>query len=161
MAGSKFNLPSSLRGGGKGADNATNAMSVEEHRTRRAELDASAKMESARLGVVMQSLEVVTKGLDVIKSYQQLQQTKAEWQGRITVAELELKQAGLELAALQEKNAPVKERLEQARHVQQRVLGLFDTLMQEAQDPAISRQEKQHLTTQLLQLTTDLVALAK
>lgn len=159
MAGSKFNLPSSLRSGASGTDKASEALQIERLRTEKAGLDAYAKVESARLGVATQTLEVVKKGLEVVESYHRLQTTKAEWQGRIEVAELELKKVGAELVAPQEKNAPIREQLEQTGRIQQRVLKLFDTLMAQAEDPAISMEDKQNLTTKLLDLTKNLVSL--
>mgnify|MGYP000421301345 CR=1 FL=1 len=158
MAGSKFNLPSALRGKSH-ADAPSAALDIEGHRTRRSELESYAKVESARLGVAMQALEVVKKGLEVLASYNELQTTRAEWAGRVEVASQHLAVAATELETAREKNAPITEKLAQARESQKRVLELFDALMAESQNPAISKEDKQQLTTQLLQLSSTLVDL--
>jgi hypothetical protein len=160
MTGSKLKLPTGLRGSSQ-ASVTPATLDIEGHRTRRAELDNYGKVETARLGVAIQALEVVKKGLEVLATYNELQSTRAEWAGRVEVASQSLAMAQVGLATAREKNAPIAEQLAQSRESQKRVLELFDTLMAEAQNPVISREDKQQLTSQLLQLSGTLVDLRK
>ena len=159
MAGSKFNLPSSLRKDASGTT-ASEALQIEQLRTERAGIDANAKIQNARLGVAMQVLDVVKKGLEVVEAFYHLQATTAQWQGRIEVAELELKKAATELEVMMGKNVPIREQLEQSRRTQDYMLILFDDLMAQAQEPGVERADKQRLTNNLLQLSQQLVALS-
>ena len=160
MTGSKLKLPTGLRGTGQ-ANASPATLDIEGHRTRRAELDNYGKIETARLGVAMQALEVVKKGLEVLATYNELQSTRAEWAGRVEVASQSLAIAQVGLNTARENNAPIVEQLAQSRESQKRVLELFDTLMAEAQNPVISREDKQQITGQLLQLSGTLVDLRK
>lgn len=161
MAGSKLILPTNLRGAGNAgiSDTVSADLQTEAHKTRRAELDSFAKVETARLNVAMQALDVVKAGLDVLQSYNALQATRAEWSGRVEVADRELAVALAELETARVKNAPLAAGLEQSRESQKRVLALFDTLMDAAQDAQVSREDKQKITGLLLELSDKLVAL--
>lgn len=160
MTGSKLKLPAGLRGTGQ-ANGSPATLDIEGHRTRRTELDNYGKVETARLGVAVQALEVVKKGFEVLATYNELQSARAEWAGRVEVANKSLEMAQIGLDTARENNAPVSEQLAQSRESQKRVLELFDTLMDAAQHPLISREDKQQITSQLLQLSGTLVSLRK
>lgn len=160
MTSSKLKLPTGLRGTAQ-ANASSATLDIEEHRTRRAELDNYGKIETARLGVAMQALEVVKKGLEVLSTYNELQSTRAEWAGRVEVASQSLAMAQVSLNTARENNVPIIEQLAQSRESQKRVLELFDTLMVDAQNPIISTEHKQQITGQLLQLSGTLVGLRK
>jgi len=163
MTNSKLILPTNLRGAGSTGASAGDAVSAalqtEAHKTRRTELESFAKVETARLNVAMQALDVVKAGLNVLQSYNTLQATRAEWRGRVEVADRELAIALAALETARVKNAPLVAELEQSRESQKRVLALFDALMEAAQDAQVSREDKQKITGQLLDLSGKLVEL--
>lgn len=157
MCASKLRLPTNL----KPKQSSSSTMSADEHRTRRTEIESSAKMELGRMNVAMHALDVVKQGLRVFESYNELQSVKAEWQGRIDVASIEYNKALAELETARVNNTPIMEALADARAVQRSVLALYDKLLTDLEHPAISRDDKLQLTDTMLKLTSELVALRK
>ncbi|WP_373991693.1 hypothetical protein [Duganella sp. BuS-21] len=156
MSASKLKLPTSL-GTKRGAS--SNTSGAADHRTRQVEMETNAKLELGRMNVTMHALDVVKQALQVLQSYNELQSVKAEWQGRIEVADREYAKAVIGLEKARVDAAPQLEALANARAVQQRILELYDRLLLDAQNPAISLADKTQITNKLLQLTDNLVAL--
>lgn len=155
MCASKLKLPESLTANrGSGAS----PLSEQEHLTRRAELAADTKLASAKMELMGQALGVIKQGLQVLQSYNELQSTYAEWQGRVQVAEAAYRAALAELDTAQAKQATEMQRLKLMEEAQKRVLALFDDLLAASRHPAIEEDKRRHLTATMLQLSSDLTA---
>lgn len=155
MCASKLKLPESLttrRGFG------TSSVSEQEHLTRRAEIAGNTKIATARMELVGQALDVVKQGMRVLQSYNELQSTCVEWQGRVEVADIAYRTALAELETAQAKQVPEMQRLKLVEKAQQPVLELFNDMLAEAKNPAIGQDERRRLTASMLQLSSELMA---
>lgn len=127
----------------------------------RASIEASSKVEVARLQVCKEALSVINGISEVWKSRNQLKSTVAEWQGRITQAEIEVRKVELNLAEAQEKNKVREEELSQSRNLLDRILELFDFSMAELKSLDCSAEDKVRLRRELLEISDRLVQLKK
>lgn len=155
MCASKLKLPESLTSRRRSE---TTSMSEQEHLTRRAEIAGNTKMATARMELVGQALDVVKQGLRVLQSYNELQSTCVEWQGRVQVADSAYRTALAEFDTARVKHIPEMQRLKLVEKAQQPVLELFNDMLAEAKNPAIGEDERCRLTASMLQLSSDLMA---
>ena len=126
-----------------------------------AKIEANAKVEVAKLQVWQEAI-AATRGLfKVFESYNELQSTRAEWEGRINVAETTLKKAETDLQTAQEENKPRLEELNQSREALTRLLSLFDDVMKEIKNANLSDEVKIEARQYLLQLSDKIVQLKK
>jgi len=127
----------------------------------RADIDASAKVEVARLQVVKEAIAATKAFFDVLKSHNELESTRAEWAGRVNVAETAVQNAEVDLETAQEQNKVRREELEQSRETQTRLLSLFDEVMKQVKDADLSEEVRKEARQYLLQLSDRIVQLKK
>lgn len=162
MTNDKFKMPegafSAAREQAKKGDPAP--VQTESIKTERAGIEASGRVEVAKLAVAQEAIKSVTAFLDVVKSSNQVKTTVAEWQGRITQAEISVKKAKVELDKEIEKNSVRKEELDQSRESLKRLLEAFDFVMEglKSGEAGLSDKENRQL---LLELSGYLVQMKK
>ncbi|MBC7190769.1 hypothetical protein [Marinobacter sp.] len=152
-------LLSRVSAGGRSAS--SDAQQIEALKTERASIEAGAKTEVARLQVAKEAIEAFKAGFEVIKSHNQLKSTIAEWQGRVTQAEIEVKKAEVSLQTARENNHILAEELVQSRDLMDRILELFDFTMAELKNSDCSKDEKTKLRRELLEIADRLVKFKK
>lgn len=130
-------------------------------RTQRASIDAGAKVEAARLQVAKEAITATKAFFEVLKSHNELETTRAEWEGRVTAAEIAVQQAQVELDTVREKNQLRQEELRQAKEAQDRLLELFDDVMHELKAARLGVESKAKSREYLLQLSDKLVKLKR
>jgi hypothetical protein len=130
-------------------------------KTKRAGIDASAKVEVARLEVAKEAIAATKAFFDVMKSHNELQATRAEWEGRVTEAETAVQKAHVDLETAQETNKPKMEELQQSREAQTRLLSLFDEVMKQVTDADLGEEVRKEARQYLLQLSDRIVQLKK
>lgn len=139
----------------------SNANMTEMLKNERASIEASSKVEVARLQVCKEALSVVNGISEVWKSRNQFNSTVAEWQGRITQAEVEVRKAEINLTVARENNKVREEELAQSRKLLDRILELFDFCMVELKSLDCSAEDKAKLRRELLEISDRLVQLKK
>ena len=130
-------------------------------KTRRAKIDADAKVEVAKLQVLQEAIAATKGFFKVIESHKELQATQAEWKGRIIVAENSVKKAEIDLQAAQEHNKLQMEELNLSREALAPLLSLFDDGMKVIKDANLSDDAKNEARQYLLQLAELIVQLKK
>ncbi|MBK6847125.1 MAG: hypothetical protein IPG96_06120 [Proteobacteria bacterium] len=130
-------------------------------KTQRAGIEGAAKVEVARLQVAQEAIAATRALFEVFKSHNELQATRAEWEGRVSAAEAAVRKAAVDLETAQEQNKPRLEELDQSREVQQRLLALFDEVMKQATHADLSEETKKEARQYLLQLSDRIVQLRK
>ncbi|MCB9610829.1 MAG: hypothetical protein H6722_00015 [Sandaracinus sp.] len=128
-------------------------------RTKRAGIEAGAKVEVARLQVAREAIAATKAFLDVLRSHNELAATRVEWEGRVKVAEDAVKQAEAELNVAAENNKPRLAELEQSKAALDRLLTLFDEVMREAGSSDLSAETKAAHRRYLLDLSDRIVKL--
>jgi hypothetical protein len=158
MADNKLKLPTSVP---TGTPVLSETVQTELLKTQRANIDAGARVEVARLQVAKEAITATKAFFEVLKSYNELEATRAEWEGRVTTAETAVQQAQVELDTAREKNQPRMEELRQAKEAQDRLLELFDDVMAELKNATLGDQSKAKSREYLLQLSDLLVKLKR
>lgn len=163
MSDDKLKLPTSLTKTGAPVTESpvSDGVRTEMLKTQRAGIDASAKVEVARLQVAKEAIAATKAFFDVLKSHNELQATRAEWEGRVTEAETAVKKAQVDLETAQESNKPKMEELEQSREAQTRLLSLFDEVLKQVTDADLSDEVRKEARQYLLQLSDRIVQLKK
>lgn len=163
MSYNKLKLPTSITK--SGVPNieppVSDGLSTEMLKIQRAGIDASAKVEVAKLQVAKGAIAATKAFFDVLKSHNELQATRAEWEGRITEAETAMQKAEVDLKTAQENNKPKMEELQQSREVQTRLLSLFDEVMKQVTDADLGEEMRKEVRQYLLQLSDRIVQLKK
>lgn len=134
---------------------------IEVLKNERATIEANSKVQVAQLQVMKEAIEAFKSVSEVIKSHNQVKATEAEWQGRITQAELEIRKAEVGLQIARESNQLKAEELAQSRDLINRLLDLFDMTMQELMRVDCSKNERAELRAELLRISDQLVLLKK
>jgi hypothetical protein len=137
----------------------SDALKSEMLKTRRAGIDAGAKVEVARLQVAKEAITALKAFADLRKSFNDLEGTRIEWEGRIATAETAVEKAQVDLKTAQEKNQPRMEELRQAKEAQKRILELFDDAMAELREAGLEGDAKTKGREYLLRLSEQLVKL--
>lgn len=158
MSNDKLKLPNSLP---QKSPQVPEAVQEEILKTQRAGIDAGAKVEIARLQVAKEAITAIKAFFEVIKSKNELEATRTEWEGRVSAAETAVKQAEVELETVREKNLLGMEELRQAKEVQDRLLGLFDEVMHELASADLDEESKAKSRQYLLQLSDHIVKLKR
>ena len=127
----------------------------------RAGIDASAKVDVAKLQVAKEAIVATRAFFEVLKSYNELQSTRTEWEGRVDVAATAVQKAEVELQQTQEQNKSRMEELKQSGEAMERLLSLFDDVMKEVTDADLSDDLKKESRQFLLQLSDRIVQLKK
>lgn len=161
MSRSKLNIPEELLAKAVAQNNNnTDISKIEILKNERAVLEANSKVEIAKLQVAKEAMGVVKGLFDVMKSNNQLKSTVAEWQGRITQAELDIRKAELDLHVARENNHVRSEEIALSRDTLNRLLLIFDSTMEEL-NHVESQELKAELRSYLLELSDKLVQLRK
>lgn len=126
-----------------------------------AKIEANAKVEVAKLQVWKEAIAATRGCLKVLESYNELQSTRSEWEGRVRVAETAAKEAETNLLIAREQNKPQLEALEQSRKEQERLLSLFDEIMKRVTNADLSDDIKKEALQHLLNLSDKIVQLKK
>ena len=137
----------------------SDALKAEVLKNQRAGIDAGAKVEVARLQVAKEAVQAFKGFLELRKSFNDLEGTRIEWEGRVATAETAVQQAQVQLETARAKNQPRMEELRQAKEAQQRTLELFDSVMAELRDADVSHEQKAKNRAFLLSLSEILVKL--
>ena len=130
-------------------------------KTQRAAIEADAKVEVGRLQVAKEAISAVRSICEVFKSYNELESTRVEWEGRVIAAETGLRKAQVDLEKAREKNMLRKEELRQTDEALSRVLELFDEVLVETRNPELSEESKREARKYLLELSAHIVKLKK
>jgi len=133
----------------------------ESAKTLRTRLETQSKVEVAKLQVAKEAIAATKSFFEVLKSYNELQATRAEWEGRVTAAETAVQKAQVDLETAQENNKPKMGELEQSLEAQTRLLSLFDEVMKEVTDADLSDDVRKEARQYLLQLSDRIVQLKK
>lgn len=157
MANSKLKLPTR----GTGMPPVTDVPAAEDSKIRLEQIKADSAKEAGRLQVIKESIGLLRSVLDVMKSHQQIQTTRTEWEGRVNQAELQVRQAENELRQEEHKTARHLEELQVIRDTQIRLLDLFDQVMAEMSGGNIDAESKRESRQYLLRLAEKLVQLKK
>ena len=144
-----------------GSSASSDAHQIEALKTERANIEAGAKTEGARLQVMKESIATLKTGFEVIKSHNQLKSTIAEWQGRITQAEIDVKKAEINLQTARENNHVRAEELAQSRKLMEPFLELFDMTMAELKSSGCSKDDQAKLRRELLEVADRLMQFKK
>ena len=158
MSDDKLKLPTTLP---VSTPELSEAVQTEVLKTQRASIDAGAKVEVARLQVAKEAITATKTFFELPKSYNELEATRAEWEGRVTVAKTAVQQAQVELDTVREKNQPRMEELRQAKEVQDRLLENYDDVMSELKAASLGEESKAKSREYLLQLSDMLVKLKR
>lgn len=163
MSDDKLKLPTSTTKSSAPATESplSDDVKTEMLKSQRAGIDASAKVEVARLQVAKEAIAATKTFFDVLKSHNELQATRAEWEGRVTEVETAVKKAQVDLGTAQESNKPRMEELQQSREAQNRMLSLFDEVMKQLMDANLSEEVRKEARQFLLQLSDRIVQLKK
>lgn len=128
-------------------------------RTQRANIEAGAKVEVARLQVAQEAIAATRAFFDVLRSANELEATRVEWEGRVKTAEEAVKKAEADLKVAAENNRPRLVELEQSKAALDHFLKLFDEVMREASAPDLSPEVKAAHRQYLLNLGDQIVKL--
>ena len=166
MPDKKLNLPSEIiKNAGKAG--ASQALPVVDtgiqaaSKIAQAKNEANAKVEVAKLQVWKEAF-AATRGLfKVFESHNQLQSTRAEWEGRVRVAETAVKEAETNLLIAREQNKSQLEALGQSREKLTLLSSLFNDVMKEIKDGNLSDDAKKEARQYLLELSDKIVHLKK
>ena len=158
MPNDKLKLPTSLP---QKSPQVSEVVQTEILKTQRADIDAGSKVEIARLQVAKEAITVAKAFFQVLKSRNELETTRLEWEGRVSAAETAVKQAEVELETVREKSRLGMEELRQAQEVQDRLLGLFDDVMRELASADLDEESKAESRQYLLQLSDHIVKLKR
>ena len=163
MSDKKMKLPNDLvkTPGTVGDSPVSDGERTEVLKTQRAGIDASAKVEVARLQVAKEAIVATKAFFEMLKSHNELQSTCAEWEGRVNAAETAVKKAEVDLQTAQEQNKPRMDELEQSREAQKRLLSLFDEVMKQVTDGDLGEEVRKEARQYLLQLSDRIVQLKK
>jgi hypothetical protein len=163
MSNNKLKLPTSITKSGASdtAPPVSDGVRTEILKTQRVGIRASAKVEVARLQVAKEIIAATKAFFDVLKSHNELQATRAEWEGRVTEAEAAVQKAQVDLKTAQEHNKPRMEELEQSGNALSRLLLLFDEVMKEVKDANLSEEMRKEAKQYLLELSERIVQLKK
>jgi hypothetical protein len=130
-------------------------------KTQRAGIDAGAKVEVARLQVAKEAITATKAFFDVLRSHNELEATRIEWEGRVSAAETSVRKAEVDLVTEREKNQPRLEELRQTKKAQDRLLALFDDVMKELTAADLGDDSKAKSRQYLLQLSDLIVKLKR
>ena len=158
MPNDKLKLPTSLP---QKSPQVSEVVQTEILKTQRADIDADSKVEIARLQVAKEAITATKTFFQVLKSRNELETTRIKWEGRVSVAETAVKQAEVELETVREKSRLGMEELQQAKEVQDRLLGLFDDVMRELASANLDEEGKAKRRQYLLQLSDHIVKLKR
>ena len=158
MPNDKLKLPTSLP---QKSPQVSEVVQAEILKTQRADIDAGSKVEIARLQVAKEAITATKTFFQVLKSRNELETTRIKWEGRVSVAETAVKQAEVELETVREKSRLGMEELQQAKEVQDRLLGLFDDVMRELASANLDEEGKAKRRQYLLQLSDHIVKLKR
>ena len=158
MSNDKLKLPTSLP---QKSPQVSEVVQTETLKKQRAGIDAGSKVEIARLQVAKEAITATKTLFEVLKSYNELETTRIEWEGRVSAAETAVKQAEVKLETVREKSQLGMEELRQAKEVQDRLLGLFDDVMRELASAALDEESKAKSRQYLLQLSDHIVKLKR
>lgn len=150
-------MPSSVSSGGE----ISSTVQAETIKTRRAEIDAGARVESAKLAVAQEAIKMVSTFLETAQSFNKYKSTVAEWQGRITQGELAVEKARIELAISTDQGDVKREELALDRAVVSKLLELFDEIFSEIKSGDSGLAEKAETRKFLLELSDRMVLLRK
>lgn len=137
------------------------ALQTEVLKTERASIDAGAKVAVARLQIAKEAITATKALFELLKSHNELEVARTEWEGRVTAAETAVQQATVELYTVREKNQPRREELHLAKEAQERLLELFDDVMGELKAASLGEESKAKSREYLLQLSDMLVKLER
>jgi hypothetical protein len=158
MANDKLKLPTGVT---PDSPALSETIQAEILKTKRTSIDAGAKVEVAKLEVAKEGLIAVRSLFEVLKSHNDLQATRAEWEGRIATAETAVRKAEVDLETAREKNLPRMQELQQSKAAQDRVLQLFDNVMGELTSADLSSEGRAATIETLLEISDKLVQLRK
>ena len=158
MPNDKLKLPTSLP---QKSPQVSEVVQTEILKTQRADIDAGSRVEIARLQVAKEAITAAKAFFQVLKSRNELETTRLEWEGRVSAAETAVKQAEVELETVREKSRLGMEELRQAQEVQDRLLGLFDDVMRELASADLDEKSKAESRQYLLQLSDHIVKLKR
>ena len=158
MPNDKLKLPTSLP---QKSPQVSEVVQTEILKTQRADIDADSKVEIARLQVAKEAITATKTFFQVLKSRNELETTRIKWEGRVSVAETAVKQAEVKLETVREKSRLGMEELQQAKEVQDRLLGLFDDVMRELASANLDEEGKAKRRQYLLQLSDHIVKLKR
>jgi hypothetical protein len=162
MSNGKLKLPNSFPVSlPAGETDIPSACSAEMLKTQRAGIEANAKIETARLQVAQEAISMVKSFFDVLKSHNELEATRIEWEGRVNTEENALRKALVNLESTKEQNFTRREELNQSRASLNRLLSLFDDVREETSKAEISEETKNAQRQFLLQLSDKIVQLRK
>ena len=113
-------------------------------------IKAGSAREQGALEVAKESLRVVTSFLDVMKSNQQLQAKRVEWESRVAEAQKNVDKAEVELK--REAQVTAQHRVNADRYLEalRPLVDAFDDIMKEMSDPAIDAESRKEYRKELL-----------
>lgn len=130
-------------------------------KTERAGMDARAKVEVAKYDLAQEAMVTTRAFFAVLKSRNELEATRIEWEGRLNQAEAAVRKAEVERRTAQEQNRTRMEELEQTREAQKRLLSLFDEVMNQVVNADLSEDTRASARQFLLDLSDRVVKLRK
>ena len=137
----------------------SDAVLMETLKTQRESIKANASRDVAKLDVMREAITVTKDFFAVLRSRNELDATRAEWDGRIRAAETAVRKAEIDLEIERKKNQPKLEELQQAKEARSRLLLLFDSVMQELTSANLSEESESQRREYLLQLSAHIVKL--
>ena len=158
MATSRLRLPTRSS---SSTPSHTEVLAAEDSKIRLAQIKAGSGVEMARLQVMKEGLALLGSIADVAKSWNNLQATRAEWDGRVKQAEVQVKAAEIALQQVQSETSRHMAELEAFKQSQSALLRLFDAAMDDLSNNALDAEKKAESMRFLLQLADLIVKLKK
>ena len=133
------------------------ALQIEEHKTERAKIDGGAKGEVAKLQVAKEAISTVNGVIELFKSYNELEEKRTEWGGRVEKAEIDVRKAQVALDKAREDNRPRMEALHHNRKILDPLLEMFDEFLREMKAASLGDESRAKLREYLIKLSEQLV----
>lgn len=125
----------------------------------KAGIEAHGKIEAGRLQLLTEGVSAVKALIGVFAEHKRLETKRAEWEGRVKEAEMSVRKASIELDAARESNQTRRAELASLNATRDRLLRLFDDVMNEAASADFSVQQKAEQRQYLLALSELIVKL--
>lgn len=155
MSISNIKLPKQMSGAGF----STECQSTEDPKIQIEKIKREAGREQGQLAIIKETIGLFDSFLDVIKSNQNLESKRVEWESRVAAAQSEVEKAQVDLQKERELTTRHSGDLQAVRVTQQRLIVLFDQIMEEMSDPAMDTEKRNASRKFLLDLAEQMVKL--
>ncbi|WP_442596632.1 hypothetical protein ACSBPU_06755 [Parapusillimonas sp. JC17] len=155
MSISNIKLPKQMSGAGL----STEYKSTEDPRVEVEKVKREAGREQGQLEIIKETIGLFGSFLDVVKSNQNLESKRVEWESRVAAAQSEVEKAQVELQKERELTTRHSGDLQTVRVTQQSLIAFFDQLMEEMSDPAVDTETRNASRKSLLALAEQMVKL--